>query len=262
MLAAGAADADRERVAPLGGVLRQEKVDHVGELGEKILRHVAAQDVFLHLSVHAAHRAELFDVKRVRQKAHVEHEVGVDRDAVLEAEGHDVDQNIAPGAAVGKILADAFLQHGEREARRVDDIVGALAHGGEQLALAAHGLGQGAAALGLQRVRPARLLVAAHDGALRRLDEQNAVIHAHVCQLAERGKELGKALLAADVRHERDLFISSARGKAQLGKPRQQCHRQIVHAVKVQILQHVGRAALAAAGQARYDQKFHSVTPG
>ena len=155
-----------------------------------------------------------------------------------------------------------FLQHGEREARGVDDIVCALAHGGEQLALAAHGLGQGAAALGLQRMRPARLLVAAHDGALRRLDEQNAVVHAHVRELPERGKELGKALLAADIRHERDLFISSARGKAELGKLRQQRRGHVVHAVKVQILQHVGRAALAAAGQARYDQKFHPVTPG
>jgi hypothetical protein len=111
-------------------------------------------------------------------------------------------------------------------------------------------------------VRPARLLVAAHDGALRRLDEQNAVVHAHVRELPERGKKLGKALLAADVRHERDLFIPAARGKAQLGKLRQQRRGQVVHAVKVQILQHVGRAALAAAGQARYDQKFHPVTPG
>ena len=262
VLPARAADADRKRIAPLGGVLRQEKIDHVGELGEEIFRHVAAQDVFLHLGVHAAHGAELFDVKRVRQKAHVEHEVGVDRDAVLEAEGHDVDENVAPRAAVGKILADALLQHGEREARRVDDEVCALAHGGEQLALAAHGLGQGAAALGLQRVRPARLLVAAHDGAFRRLNEQNAVVHAHAPKLPERGKQLGKALLTADVRHERDLFIPSARGKAQLGKLRQQCRGHIVHAVKVQILQHVGRAALAAAGQARYDQKFHPVTPG
>ena len=114
----------------------------------------------------------------------------------------------------------------------------------------------------LQRVRAVRLLIAAHDGALRRLDEQNAVVHAHAPKLPERGKQLGKALLTADVRHKRDLFIPSARGKAQLCKLRQQCRGHIVHAVKVQILQHVGRAALAAAGQARYDQKFHPVTPG
>ena len=81
-------------------------------------------------------------------------------------------------------------------------------------------------------------------------------------QMTERGKKLGKALLTADVRHERDLFIPAARGKAQLGELRQQRRGHIVHAVKVQILQHVGRAALAAAGQARYDQKFHPVTPG
>ena len=154
------------------------------------------------------------------------------------------------------------MQHRERESRGVDDVVGALTHGGEQLALAAHGLRQGAAALGLQRVRAARLLIAAHDGALRRLNEQNAVIHTHVCQLVERGKELGEALLTADIRHERDLFIPAARGEAELGKLRQQRRGHIVHAVKIQILQHVGRAALAAAGQPRYDQKFHPITPG
>ena len=262
MLAAGAADADRERIAPLGSVLRQEKIDHAGELFEKTLRHVAAQDIFLHLVVHAAERPELFHIIRVGQKAHVKHQIGVDRDAVLEAEGHDVDEDIAPRAAVDKDLADALLQHREREARGVDDIVRALAHGGEQLALAAHGLRQRAAALGLQRVRAARLLIAAHDGALRCLDEQNAVIHAHVRKLVERGKELGEALLTADIRHERDLFIPAARGEAELSKLRQQCRGHIVHAVKIQILQHVGRAALAAAGQPRYDQKFHPITPG
>ena len=81
--------------------------------------------------VAAGERAQRRIPVGIRQRARVEHEIGVARDAVLEAEG--LDQQRQPrGAAFLHALADELAQVVHAHARGVDDQVGGVEDGLEQ----------------------------------------------------------------------------------------------------------------------------------
>ena len=149
-----------------------------------------------------------------------------------------------------------MLQHRETQARGVDDVIRPRAHRARELDLALHAVLDCAAFVG-QRVRAAGFLIALDERGLGGLHVEDAVIDAHGLELIELLEELSEALLPAHVRHEGDALIAPAHGEAELGKLRQKRGGQIVHAVVVQILQHVRRTALSRAGETGNNQKLH-----
>ena len=69
-------------------------------------------------------RAQLRDVVRVLHEPHVEHEVGLERDAVLEPEGDELDgQLVGPGQG-GDLGEQPLAELAQREIGRVQDDVG------------------------------------------------------------------------------------------------------------------------------------------
>ena len=67
------------------------QLEQAVELLEERLRVGLREHVVAHRRVAAGERAQLVDPVRVREEAAVEHEVDVERQAVLVAEAHDVD---------------------------------------------------------------------------------------------------------------------------------------------------------------------------
>ena len=93
----------------------------------------------------------------------------------------------------------------------------------------------------------------ASDGGHVRVHIQDAAGAVHVLELVKRFQQLVKTVFGTHVGDQRDLFIAAAGRDAQLGKLRHQRHRQVIHAVVVQVLQYVRRAALSCTGQTGYD---------
>ena len=87
--AAGAADRDRQVALPFRDVVRQDEA----QVLLQPVHELAGRRVALHelgdRPVAAGPPPQRRHEMRIRQAAHVEHEVGVDRHAVLEAEAED-----------------------------------------------------------------------------------------------------------------------------------------------------------------------------
>ncbi|GMA85017.1 hypothetical protein GCM10025868_02670 [Angustibacter aerolatus] len=88
MLAAGAADADRDVALALGLVPRDDRLEALDEPVEEDLRAALGQHERAHRLVEPRLRAQAGHPVRVRQEPHVDHEVGVERHPVLEPERH------------------------------------------------------------------------------------------------------------------------------------------------------------------------------
>jgi len=108
---------------------------------------------------------------------------------------------------------------------------------------------------------PAGFLVAFYQRGDVGVHEQHAVGAAHALQAVQRMEQLVKAVALPNVHHQRHPLIAILGGHAQLRKAGYQRHRQIVHAVVIQILQDIGGPALAGAGHAGDDKKFHYFSP-
>ena len=101
-----------------------------------------------------------------------------------------------------------------------------------------------------QGMGAAALLIAADQGAHIRVHIQDLAVAAPLLQLVNGLQQLPEAVLFPYIRHKGHLLIAARRGDAQLRKAGHQGDGHIVHAVVVQILQHVGGPALPRAGQA------------
>ena len=77
----------------------------------------------------------------------------------------------------------------------------------------------------------ARLLITADERRGVRVEEQDAVVAAHVADGVERVKELLKIAARTHIGHERDALIPLRRGKADLREARNERDRQIIDAV-------------------------------
>ncbi len=200
VLTAGAADPDRQvRLALLlerGEQQREEPVElFEEEAGLGLREHVLA-----HGLVDARERTQRFDPVRVRQEAAVEHEVDVEREAVLVAERHDARLQPDARGVVGEARTQPFAQLVDVDVRRVDDDVGFAPQLLEQLALVrdavAHAIGRG------ERMAAAARFVAAHEHFVRRVEEQDAHARAHRRELGARGAQLGEEVARAHVDDE------------------------------------------------------------
>ena len=170
VLAAGAADRDGHIALALTAVSGRDELEQLGVAVEELLGAGLVEDVRRHLLVQAGVRAQLRDPVRVGQEPHVHDQVGVDRQAVLEAEGHD------GGPQLGLLLARELGVHlGAQlvhvQAGGVDHQVGVAAQLAQQFALGVDAVDD--AAVALEGVRAAHRLEAAHQGVVRGLQEDD-----------------------------------------------------------------------------------------
>src|SRR3954451_8443202 len=152
----GAADADREVRLALADVRGEQQREQVAQLVEERVRLRLRHHVLADRGVGAALRSQVLDPVRVRQEAAVEHEVDVERQAVLVAERHDAGLERGGAVALAEAGAEAVAQLVDVEVAGVDDEVGAPLELVEQLALRGDAVGH--AVVGRERVLAARRL--------------------------------------------------------------------------------------------------------
>jgi len=108
VLSAGAADGDGEVAAVVCDEAGQPACDEVVDVGEHLLREGGVIQKVDHGLVASGERAQRRIVMRVGQAAHVEYEIGVQRQPVLETEG--LEQQGEPGAIQRDELLDPGAQ--------------------------------------------------------------------------------------------------------------------------------------------------------
>ncbi len=190
----------------------------------------------------------------VGKRARVEHEVGIARNAVLEAERLEGDRQPA-GGALPDALVDELAQRVHAHARGVDDQIGRIDDRLEQLALQRDGLAQTRRRAGSADACGASRRSAAAAPRRRRPGTSPRTGCRCACSSS------------MQLRHGGDLRRGVARieadGGALVGRSGaahrvrdeglQQRRRDVVDAVEAQVLEHVQRHALAGAGQAAQD---------
>ena len=124
MAAAGAADPDRQVRLALAPVRREQQREQAVELVEELGGVGLAEHVVAHLGVGPGERAQLLDPVRVREEAAVEHEVDVERQAVLVAERHDRRLQEVVDRALREELPEPVAQLVDVGVAGVDDEVG------------------------------------------------------------------------------------------------------------------------------------------
>src|SRR5262249_25672200 len=155
VLAAGAADGEREVALALGQEARQQGLEQTHEIGPKSLEIRIALDVSLDARIAAVERLEHRIVMRVLEEAHVEHQVGLARQSQLEGERY-----YRHGQSRAALAAEAAVEQraelGRQQARGVDHPIGGLAQWRQHGALDCDAVAD--RPVGGERMTPARLL--------------------------------------------------------------------------------------------------------
>ena len=251
--AARAANGDDELRLSLLDVLRHEEIEHGVELFLKLLRHGPLADVFGDLRNSAALPAQFLDIEGIWQEAHIEHHVGIQGHAELEAEGQDIDAHLV-SIFTAKEPPDLFFEIDFPQLRRVDDVRRLVAHGFQAAALLLDAVGD--ACVRRHRMAAARFLVAADDRLIRGFHEEHLVGRPRLVHLFEHMHEGVEELAPARVHDEHDAAHMSGRMAAKLGKFRDEHRRQIVHHEIAEVFQKAARLRLTAARKPRHDDKF------
>src|SRR5262245_4536969 len=250
MATARAADGDRQVALALVLVARQREGEQRQDVCEKLLRVGAFQHVRGHVRIHSGLGTQLLDEERVRQEAAVEHQVGVDREAVLVPER---DQGDRQRAGVGRLeelsQRGPQLVHGEHA--RVDDARRLAAQLAQRFALAPDAVGDRAALRG--GMRTPGLAEAPHQHVVTGLEIDDLRLRTCRAQLVEDVREVAQETALPDVNPERHTADILARALPQLDESRQQRDREIVDAVEAQVLEDLQRRALTRPRQTRDD---------
>src|SRR3954451_12449211 len=237
VLAAGAADADREVRLALALVRGQQQREQAIQLLEEGARLGLAEHGVTHTRIGASERAQLLDPVRVGQEAAVEHEVDVGREAVLVPERDDVRLQGTGGLVDVEQLAQPVAQLVHVELAGVEDDVGAALHVLEQHALRGDALGD--AITGRQRVLPAGRLVAAHQHLVVGVGEKHPGAGDHLLELGERRDEVVDELARAHIDHEPEP-LRALRPAPELGHLGDERRRQVVDHEEPEVFEHVG----------------------
>jgi hypothetical protein len=252
VLAAGAAD--RHLGEPLA--LPEVAVGHAGDelhpAVDELRRPLLLEHVVGHLGVEAGARPQLGDPVRVGQEPHVGHEVGVDGDAVLEAEADHahLEPHRERSAELGR---DAGGELVDVEVGGVDHEVGVAPQPGEHLALALQAVEQPAVAL--ERARAPGCLLAADEHLVARLEEDQRRVAAGraVREVLRQRVEEGAR---AHVDHERHGLSRPLAGVDEADDVLEQAGRQVVDHEVAEILQLLGRRAAAGPGHPGHDDQL------
>ena len=187
----------------------------------------------------------------VGQKAHVKEEIGIDRRAVFEAKGLQGDDERRRGVAEDG--AQAVFELIDAVTAGIEDDVGEVHQGIEQMAFVFDGFRQGARAFGadVQRVRAARLAVAAHEdvGVGGQKEDLDVGVLAQRADFFRQGGEVGGVARIHGDRDRLRLFGGKIAHEAV-----KQGARQIVDAVVAEVFKGVQRDGFARAGKAGDDE--------
>ena len=118
---ARAAEGERESRFPFGDVQRDEKVEQGLETLQEALRFGLRVEEGGDRSIGSASVAQSRHVVRIRQEPHVEYEVGIQRQAELETERHDVDAERGRVCRVAERRGDRRLEFRVRQRARVPE---------------------------------------------------------------------------------------------------------------------------------------------
>src|SRR4051794_21251865 len=94
MLAPGAPESDRQIAFSFPDVMRQQVYQQVGNSLNELNCLWETANVLRHPRVRAGQMLEAWDVVRIGQEPHVEHQVAIGRHAVAESEARDVDHDL------------------------------------------------------------------------------------------------------------------------------------------------------------------------
>ncbi len=252
VLAARATDGDRELGLALGHVAGHRHVQQLAPGLDEGLRGGVFHHEVAHLLVVAGEGAHLGVVEGVGQEAHVDHEVGLGRHAVLEAEREHAHVEQLLVRELRERVLDAAAQGGRPEVAGVDHLVGPVAHGRELDALARDGALQGLAGV-RDGVATARLLVAAHEDLVRAVEEQHLDRELVLAQLTDGVVQLVEQPLAPEVARDGQVAPHARVDAHDVGKVEHQARGQVVDAVVAHVLEHVHGLRAAAARHARDD---------
>ena len=191
-------------------------------------------------------------VMRVGQAAHIEHEIGIQRHAVLEAERLEQQRELR--RIDGDQVLDPATQRRGRQVAGVESKA-EFAGLGQQVAFVVDGLGERA------RVARKRMPAARFREPLdQRVDLGVEVEKAHIPPGATRMRdglrESGQARPGLDVERHRHAVLAA--GGEMRDRLRQQRGRQVVDRVIAGILERGQRHALARSGNAADEQQIHA----
>ncbi len=207
-----------------------------------------------HRLVAAREVPQAVDEIRVRQAPHVEHEVRIERHAVLVAKTHQVDHHFRPGSSVARHPHENVAQLVHRQVRGVEDQVRHRADGIELLPLLGNALAGGS--IGRQRMRAPRLAEPAHERGIAGFEEDERRLHVALrLQLPVDARKLGQEASLPYVDDDGDFRRGGVFAGRQLRHRGNQLGWQVVHAEVAQVLEGANRLRLAGAGEARQDDK-------
>lgn len=259
VVAAGAADADDQNGFALLAVQRQQEGDHFLQLGHELVGLAEGEHEVPDLLVQAGFVFQLRHIVGVGHEPHVEHQVRLDGDAVLEAEGQDADVEPAPVRRGAEQVQHLTAELGRGQGGGVQHEIRVIPHRLHQRPFPPYSLLH-AEALGLQGVHTPGLLIAVDDGGGVRLQKQHPAVDAAGLQLLQGVDEHIRGLAGAHVIHQGHPVIPPAGGGAEPGELHHHLRRKIVHGIVADVLQKRGGLAFAAAGQTGYDQNFHCIS--
>jgi hypothetical protein len=238
--AAGAADRNRDVAAAGALAFRQPAVQEAGDVGEHVVHDRVRLQPFDHGGVEAGQLLQFLVPVRVRQAAHVEHEVGVARDAALEPERAKQDRRL--GAAAVHTVAHQLAQFVHRGARRVQRQVGGRRDRRQQPAFLVDRFAQ-RHLIAAQRVLAARLAVALHQRRVARVQEHDLAGGAGAAQPLDDLRHLAQLVrTVARVDADAEALVDRVAGRDRLfGQRADQAGRQVVDAVVAEVLEHAQR---------------------
>src|SRR5713101_2431573 len=188
---------------------------------------------------------------RIGQTAHVEHQIRVQGNAVLVAEG--LEQKHRRFSADVQPFLDPVAQHVRQQIGRVEAVAD-FAHGGEDLALARQGLLERARP-GRQRMAPACFGEAPDQGIVFRIEEEQAQSHALSFQRRHVFRDELERIAHAGVDAHSNMVVAGA--AEQFRRLLEQLPREIVDAVVTAVLEGIERDALAGAREAADEHELH-----
>src|SRR3989449_11662165 len=227
-------------------VVRQEIIHQRGQMAHKLLRRRRAEHKTADLRAAAGQGTQRFVVVRVRQEPHIEHEIGVERDAILISERDHGDGQGGRVRSPHERVHDGVPQFSHAQCRRIDDLTRFPFHRLQPVPLRADAI-HDAAGLG-QRVLPAGFLEAADQHVIGGIEKQNDIVQAHRLEMAQRSEEIVEELTPAHVDGQGSASYAPLGLQTEFDELWQQRRGQVVHAEEAEVLKHLHRVRLSGAG--------------